>query len=640
MALSRKVYNTRGLRNTLFPEPVVAQRAPGNNDKYEIGQSWIDVPNQDAYTLTAYVSGNPVWIKSGAAEGDFTELDVTPGFFTYTGVGSGFTMTSDTASSIGVTGAVDLDITTATGDLNLGANAAAHTVVLGSTTGASATTIQTGTGAMTFTAGGAFDLNITGEFTIDTPAGITLTSSEAAADAVSLHASNAAGGITLSAGTEGLSLGNDVDITTISMGNGDNTVAQTVNIASGAAADDSSINILEGIATSGTQTLSILNGASTSTGQAVNIMTGGGSGTRVFNLATNSALATTIAIGDGILGNTISVGNGANTVAQTISIANGASAAASDVNILSGAGTVGAATLNMANNPRVTTVDIADVVPEADRTITIGGGLLITDDIDETINIGGGGITADGDEQMVRTISISNGPLSGISNALADASQIVNIAAGAVSDDGTGEASNTVNIASGANTTTNAASLSKVNIMTGAVSTAGNNAVNIGALNAAIAIDGSVGINTNVNANVLINTGTSTGTVTIGDAANTGAISINSSVASNFTAAAGDLSLIATAGSAIVSGGEAVIDGVQLTSVGGITATSGALAATTGLHVTQGAATAAVQVGAGAPSHNAPKGSLYLRTDGSTTNDRAYIAVDAAGTWTALTTVA
>lgn len=44
--------------------------------------------------------------------------------------------------------------------------------------------------------------------------------------------------------------------------------------------------------------------------------------------------------------------------------------------------------------------------------------------------------------------------------------------------------------------------------------------------------------------------------------------------------------------------------------------------------------------GVGAPGMTAPKGSLYLRTDGSTTNDRAYINSDAGTTWTALTTAA
>ena len=44
--------------------------------------------------------------------------------------------------------------------------------------------------------------------------------------------------------------------------------------------------------------------------------------------------------------------------------------------------------------------------------------------------------------------------------------------------------------------------------------------------------------------------------------------------------------------------------------------------------------------GSGAPTLAAAKGSLYLRSDGSTTNDRAYINTNGGSTWTALTTVA
>ncbi len=44
--------------------------------------------------------------------------------------------------------------------------------------------------------------------------------------------------------------------------------------------------------------------------------------------------------------------------------------------------------------------------------------------------------------------------------------------------------------------------------------------------------------------------------------------------------------------------------------------------------------------GSGAPTVSAPKGCLYLRTDGSATNNRAYINTDGGTTWTALTTAA
>ena len=42
--------------------------------------------------------------------------------------------------------------------------------------------------------------------------------------------------------------------------------------------------------------------------------------------------------------------------------------------------------------------------------------------------------------------------------------------------------------------------------------------------------------------------------------------------------------------------------------------------------------------GSGAPASSQPKGSLYLRTDGTTTNDRSYIATDSIGGWTAIIT--
>ena len=44
--------------------------------------------------------------------------------------------------------------------------------------------------------------------------------------------------------------------------------------------------------------------------------------------------------------------------------------------------------------------------------------------------------------------------------------------------------------------------------------------------------------------------------------------------------------------------------------------------------------------GSGAPTMTAAKGSIYLRTDGSTVNDRAYINSDGGTTWQYITTAA
>lgn len=48
----------------------------------------------------------------------------------------------------------------------------------------------------------------------------------------------------------------------------------------------------------------------------------------------------------------------------------------------------------------------------------------------------------------------------------------------------------------------------------------------------------------------------------------------------------------------------------------------------------------AILNGTGAPTATAPIGSLYLRTDGSSTTTRAYINTDGGTTWTSITTAA
>lgn len=91
---------------------------------------------------------------------------------------------------------------------------------------------------------------------------------------------------------------------------------------------------------------------------------------------------------------------------------------------------------------------------------------------------------------------------------------------------------------------------------------------------------------------------------------------------------------------------------LQATATGGITigSATGRIVTIAGTLTAGGLLGAALQVctsgpsvysGSGAPTISAAvKGSLYLRSDGSATNNRAYIATDTAGTWTALTTAA
>jgi hypothetical protein len=62
---------------------------------------------------------------------------------------------------------------------------------------------------------------------------------------------------------------------------------------------------------------------------------------------------------------------------------------------------------------------------------------------------------------------------------------------------------------------------------------------------------------------------------------------------------------------------------------GSTTLPSGTLVGSTGVYS-----------GSGAPSFTATQGSLYLRTDGSSTSTRAYINTTGSTTWTAVTTAA
>lgn len=135
----------------------------------------------------------------------------------------------------------------------------------------------------------------------------------------------------------------------------------------------------------------------------------------------------TLSLADGTGGNNVTMGNGINTVAQTVSIANGASAADSDVNILSGVGTAGAATLSMANNTRVTTVDLADIAPAAARTINIAGGDQAQND---TVNILNGAPSAN--SQTINVMSGNNaGGTQTVNIAQGTGGKTVNIGAGA-----------------------------------------------------------------------------------------------------------------------------------------------------------------------------------------------------------------
>jgi hypothetical protein len=116
--------------------------------------------------------------------------------------------------------------------------------------------------------------------------------------------------------------------------------------------------------------------------------------------------------------------------------------------------------------------------------------------------------------------------------------------------------------------------------------------------------------------------------------ATAGAVSANTTVTAGTGISTATGNIAAAAGT--VTGGTGVI-----ATTGNITASAGnvvATGATSGFVF--GTSTIKILSGAGAPVVVAPQGSLYLRTDGTTVNDRAYIATNGAGAWTAITTAA
>lgn len=163
----------------------------------------------------------------------------------------------------------------------------------------------------------------------------------------------------------------------------------------------------------------------------------------------------------------------------------------------------------------------------------------------------------------------------------------------------------------------------------------------IGGVNAT---GGLVGSNVNTSGFV-----TATGNITGGNIRSTGLISAAGNILGGNIAVTGNVSLTAnviagnlTASSQLVALGN--VTGGNVTTSGQISAfntTAVPVGGTGGAgYVFSSVANFGVFFGSGAPTLGAAKGSLYLRSDGSATNNRMYVNTDGATTWTAVITAA
>lgn len=269
-----------------------------------------------------------------------------------------------------------------------------------------------------------------------------------------------------------------------------------------------------------------------------------------------------ITLGRSTAGQDIDIGSAINTVAQVIDIGNGASGAASTVRILSGTGTASTATLLMGNNPRLTVGSMCDVAPSASRTVTVGGGTVVTAAVTDTIDIGPDGATTNANS--IKTVNVNTG-------GVTLGQVLTNIASGAVTS-----GTHTTSIASG----NRAAGTMALNIMTGT----GTKTATLGNADGGTTFNvlGITNINASQNSNTAINSGTSTGTVTIGNAAagaitvdTAAGISLDAATLSNFTVtgAGADLQLGSAGGSVLVSSTEDAALAIRLHADGGVTET-------------------------------------------------------------------
>lgn len=255
---------TRNQPELRIPQPpIVAKRSPGNNDRYAISQEWINTLTNAVFILTSYVGGIPTWSDITGAAGTFSSITVTTGPNSIlgtttingsgtastnigTGTNSGVTTIGNTAtagSGVAINvGSGNFVVTGGGNVISIGADNAANTLLLGTLTNGASTSIDGG--------------NSTGVGS----AAITL-------------ATAAAGDIQigLSSQTGAIHLGNSTVGNTVNISNAVNTGADVVNIAAGASGANSTVNILSGNATAGTQTLNALTGTRAG---AVNIGTG------------------------------------------------------------------------------------------------------------------------------------------------------------------------------------------------------------------------------------------------------------------------------------------------------------------------------------------------------------------------------
>lgn len=304
--------NIQGTENTT--DSIVVYATNGGIDITSDGDGAtnenIDITATSAINLTSsYNAGQCIYIRENAGAGGTIDIHADQGTAAtsinlHSDVG-GITL----ASGLGTADAINIDANVAgAGGFDLDAGTQG---IICDTTGAIS---LDGILASNFTVTGAgIDLTLA-----SVGGSVNIDGSEAAADAVSINASDGAGGVTIAAGTGGLLFGNQADCTTIQIGDFAPTATRNITVGGGTiitAAVTDTIDIGPDGATTNAnsiKTVTINNGGVAVGEVLTHIATGAiTSGTHTVNIQTGNAAAGTVAtnVSTGTGTKTVNVGN-------------------------------------------------------------------------------------------------------------------------------------------------------------------------------------------------------------------------------------------------------------------------------------------------------------------------------------------
>lgn len=629
-------YGVGAAKIQLAPPPVVAQRAPATSDiNYDPGQIWVDQAGDNIYILASESAGSATWVLAVAVPGEIATLTGdSGGAISPVASNIDLTGTSGEVTTAGSAGTITFGLDnplTPPGDVAITGTLSSTGATTLATTGASVNTFGNATGAtsVTITSGtGGLALVSTGSGDITASSGDTLL-----LDGVGVVELNSSGGV--------ISIGNDAvnqninlgtaGARTIAIGNTTGATGVTIDSGSGDIALNNSVNNDTNINT-GTSTGAVSVGNAAAGAIALDTAAG-----ISLDAATASNFTVTGAADLALASTTggVNISSGEAATSDGVSIL--ATAADGGVTIDAGSGGILAGI-----SADCTPISVGDIAPTVSRTITVGGGTVVTASVTDTIDIGPDGATTNADS--VKTVNVNTG-------GVTTGQVLTNVATGTVTS-----GTHTTAIASG----NRAAGTMALNLMTGTgtktanlgnadglttfnvdaitlvndsinVDTSINTGTSTGSVNignsaaTGVNIDGPTLVNDSINSNTSINTGTSTGTVSVGNAAagaitvdTAAGISLDAATASNFTC-----SLAASAAAITISASAAD---------GGITMDSGA---TPGVTFTNGTQSHQMLVGSGSPngSVTASQGSMYVDVAGSTSTTILFVNTDGGTTW-------